>query len=277
MGIDVKRLEVLERIAEYEKAGRFNDDVEIDPPSKPSLPNEVDYVNKKLSSKFLTILANFLGKTFFESMIKKKTFVISSVKGLENIPKDKGVIITCNHFNIKDNYAVYRAIRPVLPRGHYLYKVIKEGNYNNFKGPVKLMMRHANTLPLSSNFDTMKKFYDGVETLLSRGEKILVYPEQAMWFNYRKPRPLKKGAFKIAARYSAPIVPAFICMKDGVGLDGDGFPVQEYHIEFFKPIYIDDTLPLKQAIKNACEKNYRVWVDAYENFYGEKLSYDIKQ
>ena len=98
-----------------------------------------------------------------------------------------------------------------------------------------------------------------------------------MWFNYRKPRPLKEGAFKIAARYSAPIVPAFICMKDGVGLDGDGFPVQEYHIEFFKPIYIDDTLPLKQAVKNACEKNYRVWVDAYENFYGEKLSYDIKQ
>ena len=30
------------------------------------------------------------------------------------------------------------------------------------------------------------------------GEKVLVYPEQSMWWNYRKPRPLKSGAFKFA-------------------------------------------------------------------------------
>lgn len=269
---DPKKLEVLSRIAEFEKTGRFNDDVEIDPPTKQILPNEIDYVNEKLSSKLLTALANFFGKMYFESMIKKGTFIIRSVKGLENVPST-GAIITCNHFNIKDNYAVYRAIKPVLPRGRYLYKVIKEGNYNNFKGIVRLMMRHANTLPLSSNYDTLKKFFSGVETLLARGEKILIYPEQAMWFNYRKPRPLKPGAFKIAAKYCAPIIPAFITMRDTDAIDSDGFPVQEYHIEFFKPITIDKTLPLSAAIKNAADENYKVWVEAYEKFYGEKLTY----
>ena len=42
-----ERLDVLSRISEYEKAGRFNDDVEIDPPAVTINPNEVDYTNKK--------------------------------------------------------------------------------------------------------------------------------------------------------------------------------------------------------------------------------------
>ena len=44
--------------------------------------------------------------------------------------------------------------------------------------------------------DTMKKFFKAVSTILGRGEKILIYPEQAMWWNYRKPRPMKDGAIE---------------------------------------------------------------------------------
>ena len=62
------RLKVIERIKEYESAKRFNDDVEEDPPSIPIRPNDVDYINKKLSSKIKTAIANFLGKAFFENM-----------------------------------------------------------------------------------------------------------------------------------------------------------------------------------------------------------------
>ena len=99
------RLAVLERIKEYERLQKFNDDVEEDPPSRTIKPNEVDYLNKKLSNKFLKFLANKLGTMFFESMIKKKKFIIKSVSGLENVhPIKEGAIVTCNHFNIKDNY-----------------------------------------------------------------------------------------------------------------------------------------------------------------------------
>ena len=181
-----ERLELLKRIEEYEKNGRFNDDVEIDPPAITIKPNEVDYINKKLSSKFLTFLANKLGSTFFKMMLKKKKLIIKEVNGLENAKEVRGgAIVTCNHFNITDNYVVYRTIKPALKKRHYLYKVIKEGNYTTFKGPLRLMMRHGNTLPLSTNMETMKKFWSGMETLLNIGEKILIYPEQAMWWNYR--------------------------------------------------------------------------------------------
>ena len=67
------RLDVINKIESYEKLGKFNDDVEDDAPAKPIKPNDIDYVDKKLSSKFLTKLANFLGVAFFESMIKNKS------------------------------------------------------------------------------------------------------------------------------------------------------------------------------------------------------------
>ena len=269
-----ERLRVLARIAEYEKQGRFNDDVEEDDPAIPIKPSDVDYTVKKLSSKMMTALANFLGKTFFEKMIRNGKLIIKEIHGIENAESVKGgAIVTCNHFHLSDNYVVYKTIKPALKKGHYLYKVIKESNYTNFKGPVRIMMRHANTLPLSSNFSTMKEFYRGMKTLLDRGEKILIYPEQAMWFNYRKPRPLKPGAFRFAARYNVPVIPVFIGMKDSDALDGDGFPVQELYVFYLPAIYPEQGLTLNENTEKMMRANYELWVRAYEDFYKEKLTY----
>ena len=270
-----ERLRVLARIAEYEKEGRFNDDVEEDDPPIPIKPGEVDYTNRKISSKLKTSAANFLGRTFFWNMAKHKKLVIKDVSGLENATAVKGgAIVTCNHFNICDNYTVYKTIKPALKKRHYLYKVIKESNYTNFKGPVRLMMRHGNTMPLSSNVCVMKEFFEGMKTLLERGEKILIYPEQAMWFNYRKPRPLKPGAFWFAAKFNVPVIPVFIGMKDTEILDDNGFPVQEYYVYYLPAIYPDTDLNVRDNSEIMMKKNYRMWVETYEKFYGKKLSYN---
>ncbi|MBQ7579538.1 MAG: 1-acyl-sn-glycerol-3-phosphate acyltransferase [Clostridia bacterium] len=268
-----ERLKILKRIDEYEKLGKFNDDVEDDDPAKPFSPKDVDYTCKKLSSKIKTYLANTLGTMYFESMIKKHKFIIKDVLGIENAMAVKGgAIVTCNHFNIKDNYAVYRSLKPILKR-RKLYKVIKDSNYTNFKGVVRLIMRHANTLPLSSSYDVMKSFYRGVQTLLGRGEKILIYPEQAMWFNYKKPRPFKDGAFKIATIYNVPVLPMFITMKDSDILDDDGFLVQEYYVHILPAIYPEKDLNITENTQRMKQKNYDEWVSVYEKFYGIKLEY----
>ena len=265
------RLRVLARIKEYEAEGRFNDDVEEDAPCAPIKPDEVDYPIKKLSSKLLTGAANFLGKAFFNNMIRKRKLIIK-VNGLENATAVKGgAIVTCNHFHLSDNYVVFKTIKPALRKHHYIYKVIKESNYTNFKGPVRLMMRHGNTMPLSSNYSTMCDFFKGMQILLERGEKILIYPEQAMWFNYRKPRPFKPGAFKFAARYNVPVIPAFICMKDSDELDDDGFPVQELYVHYLPAIYPDSALSVNENAKRMSDRNHEMWVEVYERFYGEKL------
>ena len=272
-----ERLDVLNRINQFEEEGRFNDDVEIDQPAKPILPKDVDYTGEKFSSKIMTKIANTLGKAFFEHMIKSKKFIIKDISGFENVQSvPDGAIVTSNHFNIRDNYAVYRAMKPIFKKGHYLYKVIKGSNYTNFAGPVRIMMRHANTIPISANYDTMKLFYKGIGELLSRGEKILIYPEQAMWWNYRKPRPLKPGTFKIASMFNVPVLPVFITMKDSDVVDDDGFFVQEYYIHFLPPIYPDKNLSDAQNAKIMSQKNYDLWVSTYEQFYNTKLIYNKK-
>ena len=78
------RLEILDRIKEYEKNGWWDKDVENDPPTIELKPDKVDYLNKKLSSKIATFFANIAGTNFFEKMIKNNQFIIKQVNGLYN-------------------------------------------------------------------------------------------------------------------------------------------------------------------------------------------------
>ena len=269
------RLKVLEKIKQYERAKKFDIDVEDDPETIPLTPDKVDYLGEKWTTRLFTKIANKQAIRYYEKLIKKGDFVIKEIKGIENYRSVKsGALITCNHFSALDNYAIYRAIRDDLPKGHNLYKVIREGNYTNFKGIYGFFFRHCNTLPLSSNYDTMKKFLRAVDTLLSRGEKILIYPEQAMWWNYRKPRPLKPGAFRMAAKNNVPIIPSFITMKDGEKIGADGYPVQEYTVWFLPPIYPKQELSFKENIEYLKEENFKVWKELYESVYHKPLSYE---
>lgn len=268
------RLKILERIAEYEKNEWWDRDVEDDPETIELLPDKVDYLNKKLSSKIATVFANWAGTRFFEKMIKNKQMIIEDIVGIENfLNVNGGAIVTCNHFNACDNYAVWRAFKPYMKRKR-LYKVIREGNFTNSPEPFGFIMRHCNTLPLSSNMDTMKKFMNAVDVLLKRGEKILVYPEQGMWWNYRKPRPMKDGAFRFAVSSGVPVLPVFITMRDSDVLDGDGFYVQKYTVNILPAIYPDGNLTKKQNIEKLKFENYKRWVETYEKFYNTKLVYE---
>lgn len=268
-----ERLEILKKIDELEKNELWDKDVENDPETIPLLPNKVDYLNKKLSSKIATYFANIFATHYFEKLLKNKQMIIENIVGIENFTQvNGGAIITCNHFNACDNYAIWRAIKPYMGK-HRLYKVIREGNYTNFPGIIGFFFRHCNTLPLSSNTETMKNFMSAVSTLLHNGEKILIYPEQGMWWNYKKPRPCKNGAYKLAVMNNAPIIPAFITMRDSDVLDGNGFCVQKYTIHFLPPLYPKDNLSKKDNIEYLKNANYNMCVEIYEKFYGKKLEY----
>ena len=268
-----ERLEILAKIDELEKNKLWDISPENDPETKELKPNKVDYLNKKLSSKIATLIANRMGTNYFEKMLKSKQMIIDKVVGIENyLAVDGGAIITCNHFHPCDNYAVYRAIRPYL-NGRRLYKVIREGNYTNYPNPIGFFFRHCNTLPLSSNMETMKNFMYAMKTLLGRGEKILIYPEQALWWNYRKPRPCKDGAYKFAVNTGVPIITMFITMTDSDILDPNGFFVQKYTINIMPAIYPNNDLDKKTNIANMKEQNYNACVKTYEDFYKVKLEY----
>ena len=268
------RLEVLERIEQYEKEGRWSEDVEKDPPTIPLLPDQVDYLEKKPINWLLMKFVNTMARNHIKKLLKQKAFIMEPTEGLEKfIPlKDKGAIITCNHFNAFDNFAVYKALEPYI-RKRQLYKVCREGNFTNFPGIYGLFFRHCNTLPLSQNASTMKKFMEAVEVLLNRGEKILIYAEQGMWWNYRKPRPVTPGSYRFAVKYNVPIIPLFISLNDNELIGNDGFPVQEYTVHVLDPIYPDPSKSAKENVKEMMDNNYRQWKAKYEEVYGIPLTY----
>ncbi len=269
-----ERLKVLEKIRLYEIQEKFDVDVENDPETIVLQPDKVDYLAKKFSTKISTKIANRVAVWYYEKEIKKGNMIIKDVIGLENYKSVKqGCFITCNHFSPYDNYAIWRAIRGEFKKGKRLYKVIREGNYTNFKGLYGFFFRHCNTLPLSSNTETMKKFLKAVETLIVRGETILIYPEQAMWWNYKKPRPLKNGAFRFSAKCNCPIVPAFITMENSGKKDGCGFDIPAYTVWFLPPIYPKQEFSFKENVEYLKNENYRLWKDLYEKVYQIPLKY----
>lgn len=271
------RLDVLEKIKKLEEQGIFDKDVEDDPPTLPLLPDQIDYKRKKLINKIKRFFT-YRGITkVVNGMIKQGLFQIKEIKGIENLQSVKtGAILTCNHFSAADSFAMHIAFKSAKIKHKRLFRVIREGNYTNPPKGFEMVMRYCDTLPLSDNKSTMKKFLKCTNELIQAGNFVLIYPEESMWWNYRKPKPLKPGAYRFAVKNNVPVVPFFITMEDSAVIGPDGFPVQIYTIHVDKPIYPDANLDLKTNVENMKNQNFNVWVDIYEKTYGIKLQYNTK-
>ena len=268
------RVEILHKIEQFEREGRFDEDVEADPPGRVLEPDEIEYIQKSITDKLKAKIAFMIAHRFVNGLIKDKKFIIKEMRGLENFTNlDCGAVITCNHFNAFDSFAIQLTYEASGHKDRSFWRVIREGNYTSFPGFYGFLMRHCNTLPLSSNRKTMKKFIAATNELIQNGNFVLFYPEQSMWWNYRKPKPLKSGAFMFAAKNHAPVLPCFITMKDSDVMGEDGFYVQEYTIHVAKPIFPDESLPYRKQIDDMMQKNYDVWKDIYEKEYHIALSY----
>ena len=271
----IDRLEILAKIRKYETEGKFDLDVEQDPPTRPLKPGEVDYTKKKIRSKLKTRAAYFIARRYLNSINRTKKMIVKDIIGTENLANlESGAILTCNHFNAFDSFAIQMAYEASCDmRKKKFYRVIREGNYTSFPGFFGFLMRNCYTLPLASNPKVLKEFVKSTNEILKRGDLVLVYPEQSMWWNYRKPKPLKKGAFQFAVNNNVPVVPCFITMEDSDIVGPDGFNIQEYTIHIMKPIYPDPLKSKTENIDSMMDKNFQMWKRQYEASYGRKLEY----
>ena len=268
-----ERLAVLEKIGEYERNGWFDRDVENDPPTVPLQPGTVDFAQSKWTTRCKTWIANRVAYAYFERLIRRQQLIIRAVHGIEHVREaDCGAMITCNHFHPFDHYAVFKAIEGELPKKE-LYKIIREGNYTSFPGLYGYFFRNCNTLPLCSNIHVLGELFAGVEKLLARDEKILIYPEQGMWWNYKKPRPCKEGAYRFAAKSMVPVIPMFITMEDSDVLDEAGFPIQAYTVHILPLLRPDPRLSVRENCAAMKAKNEKMWKETYESVYGKPLCY----
>ena len=94
-----------------------------------------------------------------------------------------------------------------------------------------------------------------------------------MWWNYRKPKPLKQGAFIFASKNNVPVIPTFITMRDTDKTDENGAYIQAYTLHILKPIYPDEGLSQQENMAYMLKENERQCKEIYEKVYGEPLTY----
>ena len=263
------------KIKELINNNQFDIDVFDDPETIKLEADKIDYLGEKPKTRFLTWIANIGARTYFEGLIRKGQIVIDKVEGIENYQKvaPYGAIVAANHVHQFDNYVCLKALENYMPHKR-LYKVIREGNYTT-KMPFSFFFRHCNTLPLSSSVETMKKFMKSVSILLDKGHTILIYPEQSLWLNYKLPKPYKNGAFELAVKSNAPVVPIYFELNETTTKDkfNKGFNVMAYTIHILEPIYPDKNMGKKENAIYMRDKAYQESKDKYEEIYHKELNY----
>lgn len=225
-----------------------------------------DTARRKLSSKILS----FLARKIAESETKKRN-VCTEVRGIENaLSVNGGAIITQNHFNIMDN-TIARLIALECEKGRDFHIVIQETNAF-MTGYFGFLMKNCNTLPVSRSASYMaKNLKPTLKKILDNEGFILIYPEQEMWFNYKKPRDAREGAYHYAAEFAVPIIPTFVTMENTEEVGDDGFYVQKHTLHIMPPIYPAPALSVRENREIMKAADMKAKRDCYEAVYGIKL------
>lgn len=196
------------------------------------------------------------------------------IEGLDKIRSIQGgAIITSNHFNQLDNTVVRHMIH--AKDRHKVYTVIQESNMA-MDGLFGMLMNYGGNIPISNSYDYMRHgFMDELQKVIDQKDYILIYPEQEMWFNYRKPRPCKRGAFHFASQLQVPVIPCFVEIIDLPDMDDENFHKVRYVIHVLDPLYPDPNKTHRQNSIEMAAANDRAWKEAYEKAYGKPLTADF--
>lgn len=276
MIIGDSKKEVINNIKKNIENNELNKKVEIGDPNLSE--DEIQkYINdfyknkKKLSYFFKNKIANKTVKK-----ISKELYPDIKINGLEKLDLadlSNGAIITSNHFNPLDSYNIRKIVEEKLHKK--LYIVVQDTNLA-MPGFLGFLFNNIEVIPLSKSPNyIIKKFVPELKKILSKGDFILIYPEEEMWFNYRLPRPCKRGAYQFAHELDVPVISCFVKMIDTDKTDNDEFNKVKYEVSINKVIYPEAGESVKSDSRKMAEVDYEARKKAYEDAYNKKLNYEF--
>lgn len=267
------RKEVIENIKQNINAGNLNAKGNTDDPNLTSEEVSILLTNfyknqKKISYIFKHWWANYLVNTNGKKVIPD--IEIEGLANLDGLDLSHGAIITCNHFSEIDSYNA-RKLAKILNKD--LFIVIEDTNLA-LSGVNGFLMNYLDTIPLSKSPNYINKtFLPELKKVLDKGNLVLIYPEEEMWFNYKLPRPCKRGAYQFASEFNVPIISLFVELIETDEDDNDEFRLVKYKLHILKPLKVNKKKSIKENSINLCQEDYNNKVKCYEKCYHKKLDY----
>lgn len=220
-------------------------------------------INNQIGHAMLTAFAKALaGSTEFKGL-----------ENLNNLPIG-GAIVTANHFNQIDSLP----IKLLANKMHHQLSIVIEDTNLMLPGFFRYLMNYVGTIPLVQSASYIgNEFPKHLRKALAQNNWVLIYPEQEMWWNYRKPRKLQRGAYYFAAKQNVPAISLFIEIKDLPKTEkkDPNFYETKYIVHVLPPIFPDVSLSANENAHKMMEQDYQQKVAAYEKIYGKKLNYDF--
>lgn len=266
-------LRIIDNIKKRIEDNELNSNVAIDDPilSDEEIDTLIEtyYKQKKNKVKYNVDkkAADLLIKNFCKDVYKNIEYV-----GLDKLKDFKGgAIITGNHYSPVDTIPIKELIKNEFNKELYIVSIASN---LDLKPPLNFIINHQNIIPLKNTISYLNdKFKPELYDLLKKDEFVLIYPEQEMWNNYRKPRPCKRGAYQFASEANVPVISLFTELVDtGISSD-DNFNKLKYIVHVLDIIKPDENLSVRQNSIEMSKKDYELKVKAYEEAYNKKLNY----
>ena len=276
MIIGGSKKEVIKNIETNINNNELNKKVEV---GDPNLTEEekLKYINKfyqNQKSPIYFIKNKIANKTV--KKIAKEIYPNINIIGLEKldyVDLTNGAIITSNHFNPLDSYNIRKIVEEKLHKK--LYIVVQDTNLA-MPGALGFLFNNIEVIPLSKSPNyIIKKFMPELKKILSKGNFVLIYPEEEMWFNYKLPRPCKRGAYQFAHELDVPVISCFVKMTDTNITDNNEFNIVKYDVFINKVIYPEKNESIKSDSRKMAKVDYETRKKAYEDAYNKELKYEF--
>jgi 1-acyl-sn-glycerol-3-phosphate acyltransferase len=160
------------------------------------------------------------------------------VRGLENIPRKGGLILTCNHFSVGD---------PPVLTGTFPRRIAWMAKQELFDFPVFGKLYNMGGFIPVRRFEGDLRAIRRSQEALRRGHVLGMFPEGTR--SGGKLGVGEPGTALIALRTGAPILPAAIWGTEHVRLPRDLFRRTHAHIRFGEPYHLPETARItKEAV-----------------------------
>lgn len=202
------------------------------------------------------------------SLLLKPSYGLK-IKGRENLKllKNQGFLTISNHVQILDCVMVALAVKK--------RKVTFTSMSSNFDIPVAgHLVKALGVIPTPGNVYQTELFLKNCKKFVENKRILHIYPEGHLVPYYNGLRPFNKGAFKIAVKNNAPILPIVFSWRKRKGLYRLWLPEKPcINLTIGKPIYPNLDLPKKEQDEYMKNEAF----EAMKNIYDENNTLIIKK